>query len=267
MYSLRVKNLHKSYQKDDGGREKVLEDLNLSVKDGEFVTLLGPSGCGKSTLLHILAGLEAPKSGSIYCKDQLVSGPDQDRVLIMQEAALFPWLSVLKNVCFGLRERGFKKEKARELARKELARVGLSDVESSYPHQLSGGMQQRAALARGLVLKPEIMLMDEPFAALDEQTRLKLQRELIDLWQDGEMTIVFVTHSIRESLLLSQRVLVMDSNPGKIRAEYELDLPYPRRPGNKKIIDLEESILAELEPSLTEVDMEAETATAGGEVI
>ncbi len=267
MYSLRIENLHKSYQKDDSGEEKVLEDLNVSVKKGEFVTLLGPSGCGKSTFLHILAGLEDHEIGNIYCKDRPITGPDQDRVMIMQDAALFPWLTVLKNVCFGLRERGFAKDKARKLARQELSRVGLSEVESSYPHQLSGGMQQRVALARGLVLKPEIMLMDEPFAALDEQTRLKLQRELIDLWQERNMTIIFVTHSIREALILSQRVLVMESNPGRIRAEYELNLPYPRHPGNKKIIELEKNILAELEPSLTQGDMALEPAAAGGENI
>ncbi len=265
MYSLRIENLHKSYQKNKDNREKVLEDINLSVKKGEFITLLGPSGCGKSTLLHILAGLEKPQRGNIFCKDQPITGPDQDRVMIMQDAALFPWLTVLKNVCFGLRERGFANNKAIKLARQELSRVGLSEVESSYPHQLSGGMQQRVALARGLVLKPEIILMDEPFAALDEQTRLKLQRELIDLWQERNMTIIFVTHSIREALLLSRKVLVMASNPGKIKSKYELKLSYPRHPGNNKIIELEEKILTELEPSLTPKETTVKSRTAGGE--
>lgn len=267
MYALRAEGIHKSYGRREEEKTEVLEDIDLEIEQGEFVTLLGPSGCGKSTFLQIMAGLEAPGEGNIYCQDQPITGPGQKRVLIMQDAALFPWLTVLRNVCFGLRERGEKREEARDRARRELKRVGLDHVEDSYPHQLSGGMQQRVALARGLVLKPEIMLMDEPFAALDEQTRLRLQRQLIDLWQEREMTVVFVTHSIRESLLLSERVLVMSGDPGEIAAEYEIDLPYPRRPGNRKMIELEEEILSRLEPSLTDKEEERfQARAAGGEL-
>ncbi len=263
MYSLKTKNLFKSYgEKDD--LEIVLENIDLEVDSGEFVTLLGPSGCGKSTLLHIMAGLEDPDAGELFCRGNPIDGPAADRVLIMQEAGLFPWLNVLQNVCFGLKERGISRQKAEKMAREELERVDLAEAAENYPHELSGGMQQRAALARGLVLKPEIILMDEPFAALDEQTRLRLQRELIDMWQKRDMTILFVTHSIREALLLSERVLVMASNPGKIKKEYELNFSYPRRPGREEIVSLEKEILNELAPSLTAGEQFSPQPAGGG---
>ena len=241
MFAISSKELEKSY-----GGELVLNKINLEVDTGQFVTLLGPSGCGKSTLLHIIAGLEDQDSGQLDCQGQPITGPAQNRVMMMQEAALFPWLNVEKNVAFGLKERNIDKEKRLELAHQELKKVGLADVKKAYPHQLSGGMQQRVALARSMVLKPDILLMDEPFSALDEQTRFKLQQELVNLWQDTDMTIIFVTHSIREALLISERVLVMASNPGQIKAEYELDLPYPRKPNQQKIVNLEAEILEDL---------------------
>ena len=241
MFAISSKELEKSY-----GGELVLNKINLEVDTGQFVTLLGPSGCGKSTLLHIFAGLEKQDSGQLDCQGQPITGPAQNRVMMMQEAALFPWLNVEKNVAFGLKERNIDKEKRLELAHQELKKVGLADVKKAYPHQLSGGMQQRVALARSMVLKPDILLMDEPFSALDEQTRFKLQQELVNLWQDTDMTIIFVTHSIREALLISERVLVMASNPGQIKAEYELDLPYPRKPNQQKIVNLEAEILEDL---------------------
>ena len=241
MFAISSKELEKSY-----GGELVLNKINLEVDTGQFVTLLGPSGCGKSTLLHIFAGLEKQDSGQLDCQGQPITGPAQNRVMMMQEAALFPWLNVEKNVAFGLKERNIDKDRRMELAHQELEKVGLVDVKKAYPHQLSGGMEQRVALARSMVLKPDILLMDEPFSALDEQTRFKLQQELVKLWQDTDMTIIFVTHSIREALLISERVLVMASNPGQIKAEYELDLPYPRKPNQQKIVNLEAEILEDL---------------------
>jgi len=241
LFAISSKELEKSY-----GGELVLNKINLEVDTGQFVTLLGPSGCGKSTLLHIFAGLEKQDSGQLDCQGQPITGPAQNRVMMMQEAALFPWLNVEKNVAFGLKERNIDKDRRMELAHQELEKVGLVDVKKAYPHQLSGGMEQRVALARSMVLKPDILLMDEPFSALDEQTRFKLQQELVKLWQDTEMTIIFVTHSIREALLISERVVVMASNPGQIKAEYELDLPYPRKPNQQKIVNLEAEILEDL---------------------
>lgn len=241
MFAISSENIEKVYDS-----ELVLKNINLKVKEQEFLTILGPSGCGKSTLLHIFAGLNQPSSGRAYCQGDKITGPAHNRVMMMQQAALFPWLNIEKNVAFGLKTRNIKKKERLNLARSELERVGLGDVFQAYPHQLSGGMQQRAALARSLVLKPDILLMDEPFSALDEQTRFKLQQDLVELWQEIGMTVIFVTHSIREALLTSQRIIVMSSNPGQFKTEYKLNNPYPRRVGQPEIVKLEEKILADL---------------------
>ncbi len=247
MSAISTENLSKIYQKNP--EKPVLDRINISIEEQEFLTLLGPSGCGKSTLLHILAGLMEPTSGAAYCQGERIQGPAQDRVLMLQEAALFPWLTVKSNVTFGLKERGIARTEREKLAQAELKKVRLADSANSYPHQLSGGMQQRVALARALVLRPDIILMDEPFASLDEQTRFQLQQELVELWQDLKMTVVFVTHSIREALLISERILVMAGNPGRIKSEYRINAPYPRKPGQADIVRREEQILADLSPS------------------
>ncbi len=246
MSAISTENLSKVYQENP--EKPVLDGINLSIAEQEFLTLLGPSGCGKSTLLHILAGLLEPSSGTARCQGEKIQGPAQSRVLMLQEAALFPWLTVKSNVTFGLKERGVPRAEREKLALAELKKVGLADTADSYPHQLSGGMQQRVALARALVLRPDIILMDEPFASLDEQTRYQLQQELVELWQDLKMTVVFVTHSIREALLISERILVMTSNPGRIKSEYRIKASYPRKPGQADIVRREEQILADLSP-------------------
>lgn len=209
------------------GEVLALDGIDLEVRDGEFVSLLGPSGCGKSTLLFSIAGLEALTGGHISCYGRAVEGPGRDRTVMFQEYALFPWRTVLGNVTIALEGRAECKDPVGE-ARKALAVVGLSDFENAYPHQLSGGMKQRTALARCLAIRPRVLLMDEPFAAVDAQTRESLQDELLRVWAETKMTIVFVTHGLEEAIYLAQRVVVMTQRPGRIRSIIEVAQPYPR---------------------------------------
>jgi NitT/TauT family transport system ATP-binding protein len=198
-------------------RFTALEDITLDVKSGEFLTLVGPSGCGKSTLLDLLAGLAAPTSGRILLDGRPISGPARDRGMVFQQYALFPWRTAVQNVEFGLDIAGLKAKERREKARHYLDLVGLSAFAERYPHELSGGMKQRVAIARSLAYDPEILLMDEPFAALDAQTRETLQGELLRIWRRTGKTIVFITHGIDEAVVLGQRVAVMTSRPGRIK--------------------------------------------------
>ncbi|HEY3424332.1 MAG TPA: ABC transporter ATP-binding protein, partial [Negativicutes bacterium] len=204
------------------------DDFNLQVREGEFLSILGPSGCGKSTFLNILAGLDKHDSGQILVDNQPVNDRSFDRGMVFQGYALFPWRTVLENVEIGLQIRGLNKKERKEIARYYLTMVGLSAFANRYPHQLSGGMKQRVAIARVLAYQPGIMLMDEPFAALDAQTRETLQLELIRIWEADKKTIVFITHSIDEAILLSDRVAVMTARPGKIKEIIDVALPRPR---------------------------------------
>jgi len=204
-----------------------LSDINLDVRTGEFITLVGPSGCGKSTLLDLLCGLATPSSGQILVNGRPVEGPGLDRGIVFQQYALFPWRTALGNIEFGLEAKGVPRTERRARARSFLAMVGLGDFEHHYPHELSGGMKQRVAIARSLSYDPEILLMDEPFAALDEETRESLQRELLGIWQRTGKTIVFITHSIDEAVFLGQRVAVMAARPGRIKAI--VDIPIEAR--------------------------------------
>jgi ABC-type nitrate/sulfonate/bicarbonate transport system ATPase subunit len=204
-----------------------LEAVDLSLADGEFVTLIGPSGCGKSTLLFMVAGFEPPSEGTLTLDGRPITGPGPDRGVVFQEYALFPWLTVLENVGYGLREQGHGAGRS-ALARRYVELVGLQGFEGRHPHELSGGMRQRVALARVLAINPRILLMDEPFAALDEQTRFSLQAELLDVWEAERKTVLFVTHSIEEAVFLSDRVIVMTARPGRIRSAIAVDLARPR---------------------------------------
>jgi NitT/TauT family transport system ATP-binding protein len=208
MNLLNIKDLNKNFKQENENKLEVLKGINLKIKEKEFISFIGPSGCGKSTLLNILAGLIPASSGQVMLKNKLIQNPGNDRVMVFQEAALFPWLTVIENVLFGLKIKKIDKKKAYQKALDQLEAVQLKNFKDSYPHQLSGGMKQRVAIARALVIDPEILLMDEPFGALDEQTRLMLHRQLIKLWQDTEKTIVFVTHNIREAVKLSDRIIV-----------------------------------------------------------
>ncbi|MDR3364607.1 MAG: ABC transporter ATP-binding protein [Clostridiales Family XIII bacterium] len=205
-----------------------LHDVSISVNEGEFVSVVGPSGCGKSTLLYILAGLYRNTSGKAYIHGHEIAGPSLDRGIIMQAYALFPWRTVQKNVEFGLEVKGLKKKEREEVALEFIDLVGLRDFADRYPYELSGGMKQRIAIARALAYDPDVLLMDEPFAAVDEQTRTLLHEELLRIWEKTHKTIIFVTHSIDEAIFLSDRVVVMTSSPGMVKDEIRVELERPR---------------------------------------
>jgi NitT/TauT family transport system ATP-binding protein len=207
---------------------EALTDISLEIYPGEFVVLLGPSGCGKTTLLYLIAGLEQPSSGTVSAHGEPVTGPAPERSLIFQEASLFPWLNVWQNVAFGLSVRGVPTEQRKETARKVLGRVGLSDAFGKRPDELSGGMRQRVAVGRALAMQPKVLLMDEPFASLDFQTRVKMQSFLLDVWDVSKASVLFVTHYIDEAIALADRVVVLTARPGRIKAIVSIDLPRPR---------------------------------------
>ncbi|HYG59690.1 MAG TPA: ABC transporter ATP-binding protein [Symbiobacteriaceae bacterium] len=230
-----------------------LQDVSLDIADGEFVTFLGPSGCGKSTLLNLIAGLGKADAGTLLVDGQPVTGASQDRLMIFQEPALFPWLTVLENVEFGLNLQKRSKAEVRERALHCLQTVHLGNASNSFPHELSGGMRQRAAIARALAMDPKMLLMDEPFAALDEQTRLVLQNEVVSLWQGTGKTVLFVTHNIREAIFLADRILVFGTRPGRIKAEFRVNSPRPRQVGNPYLAELEAEIMAVLRDEIEKV--------------
>jgi ABC-type nitrate/sulfonate/bicarbonate transport system ATPase subunit len=207
---------------------RALEPMSLTVADNDFIAILGPSGCGKSTLLRIVAGLDKASTGRVLLDGAEVEGPGADRGMVFQSYTLFPWLSVADNIAFGLREKGVPDHARRRIASEWCGRVGLTGFEQHYPKQLSGGMQQRTAIARVLANDPKIMLLDEPFGALDNQTRALMQEMLLDIWQRETKTVLFVTHDIEESIFLASRVVVMSARPGRIKADVAIDLPYPR---------------------------------------
>lgn len=231
-------------------RFEAVKDISFDVRDREFLALVGPSGCGKSTLINLIAGLEKPDAGRIFFEGQPVQGAGPDRLVIFQDHGLFPWLTVQKNVEFGLRVLGLDKRARRERAMRYLQMVHLNKFRRSYPFQLSGGMRQRAALARALAVEPQVLLMDEPFAALDPRTRDILQLDLQELWLQTHKTIVFVTHSVEEALRLSDRIVVMGSQPGRVRAIISVPLPHPRDFLSPAVADLRAMILREFEQEL-----------------
>ena len=220
---IRVENVAKQF-----GEFTALQGAELRVEEGEFICLIGPSGCGKSTLLRILAGFEQPTSGYVFVGGREVAGPGPERGMVFQDYGLFPWLNVRENIGFGPAARGVAKAKIAETVDHFVNMVGLSKFADRYPHQLSGGMKQRVAIARVLANDARVVLMDEPFGALDAMTRENLQLELLDLWAKTKLTVIFVTHAIEEAILLSDRVVAMAAGPGRIVAETAIDLPRPR---------------------------------------
>jgi NitT/TauT family transport system ATP-binding protein len=214
---LTIEAIEKSFINDRKENVKVLDNINLNVKKGSFVSIVGPSGCGKSTLLYLVAGLDKADKGEIRVDGNLVTKPGPERVVVFQEAGLFPWLTVLENVTYGLTLKKMPKEEAKAKALDVLKMVHLSRYVNSYPHELSGGMKQRVSIARALVMEPDILLMDEPFSALDEQTRMVLHKELLEIWRKTKVTIFFITHNIREAVLLSEEVVVFATRPGRIK--------------------------------------------------
>jgi len=226
-----------------------LENFNMAVASQEFVCLIGPSGCGKSTVLNLLAGLDVPSEGEVLAGGALVQGPDPSRVLIFQEAALFPWLNVQANVEFGLRMKGLPRAEVERTSARLLTMVHLEQFTRSWVHELSGGMKQRVALARALALEPAVLLLDEPFGALDAITRDRLHGELQEVWLHTHQTVIFVTHNVREAVVLGDRVVVMSPRPGHIVAEHPVDLPRPRNMEDPRVIPLASRILADLQVS------------------
>jgi NitT/TauT family transport system ATP-binding protein len=250
---IKINNLEKTFST----RKTVtaLQNVNLEVKDGEFAVLLGPSGCGKSTMLYLIAGFEKPTKGTITLDDKIITKPDSDRGFVFQDFALYPWRTVLKNVTFGLEMKKTPKEKAEQEAKKYIDMVGLNGFEDAYPHTLSGGMKQRVGIARALVYHPEVLLMDEPFGALDAQTRKHMQMELEEIWEQTKKTVVFVTHSVIEAVYLADKVFVMTARPGTIKGVVNVDLPRPRNYTDEKFLKVREKILNVLE---TEVEKSLE---------
>jgi NitT/TauT family transport system ATP-binding protein len=231
---------------------EVLNGVNLKIKEGEFVTIVGPSGCGKSTLLNIIAGLDRPDSGSVIIRGAVASNDTAltKRIMIFQEGALFPWLNVQDNVEFGLNIAKMPKEKSGQVADNYIEMVGLSKFSESFVHQLSGGMKQRVAIARALAIEPEVLLMDEPFAALDVQTRNLLHEELVGIHKTTGKTILFVTHNINEAILLGDRVIILSSVLKNIKKEFRIDLPQPRDPESPELYEIKKQILREFEGDL-----------------
>jgi len=235
-----------SYRTRSGERLLALDHINLQVRSGEFLCVVGPSGCGKSTLLHLIAGLHAQTSGQILVDSKPVEGPGTDRILIFQELGLFPWLTVGENVEFGMKMKGVSKAERKEKTGYYLRLVHLSQFRNSYTHQLSGGMRQRVALARALATEPDVLLMDEPFAALDAQTRDLLHDELERIWAETGRTIIFVTHNVREAIRLGDRVVLLTFRPGRVKREFPIDLPRPRVLEDVHVAQAARAILDEL---------------------
>ncbi|MRH41056.1 ATP-binding cassette domain-containing protein [Aquibacillus halophilus] len=247
-----INQLNKQFLDKDKNPSIVLKDINLQIEKGEFVSILGPSGCGKSTLLSIVAGLTEATNGEILVDGKAINKPGKDRGMVFQEAALFPWINVLENVIFPLKKEMSKKEATKQ-ARNYLKMVQLTNYLDHYPHELSGGMQQRVAIARALAMDPEILLMDEPFGALDEQTRTRLHGQLEDIWIQTKKTVLFVTHSISESIKLSDRIIVMGTRPGTVLTDIKVDLPRPRDEHKEEMLKIEEHIMSYLKKEIDKV--------------
>lgn len=241
-----VKKVSKTYIRKEENFT-VLNNVDLHIDDGEFICFLGPSGCGKTTLLRIIAGLEKADEGEVYDREELITGPSKERGFIFQQYSLFPWLNVLDNVLFGLKSNE-KSNKAENLATAEeyIKRVGLSEFKYNYPHELSGGMKQRVAIIRSLVNHPPILLMDEPFSAVDMLTRHSLQDQLTDIWKKSNSTILFVTHDIDEAIYLADKIVIMDKNPGRILDIIEVPFERPRQRESEEILKFQDKIESKL---------------------
>lgn len=245
---LTISHINKSFR-TRRGKLPVLRDINLHIAPGEFVCLVGPSGCGKTTLLNMMACLETQDSGRLYQDGRLITRPGRERAMVFQDFALFPWLNVLDNVLFGLRRAPFSSAEKRRVALESLERVGLQDYAAAHIHELSGGMKQRVALARALAPRPDILLMDEPFSALDAMTREALYEDVQRICAGHRMTVVFVTHNVREAVCLGDRVILFSPNPGRIRAEFPILLPRPRNINSPGLADVAATITRELKTS------------------
>ncbi len=242
-----IERLSKSFETARRTRHLALSDISLRVDEGEFVAILGPSGCGKSTLLYIVGGFVEPSEGTVAVNGRPITGPGPDRGPVFQEFALFPWKTVLGNIMYGPLERGMAKSAAEEKARALIALVHLKGYENFYPKELSGGMKQRVAIARTLAYEPSILLMDEPFGALDAHTRTGMQNELLEIWERDRKTVLFVTHSVEEAVFLSDRVVVLTRSPGRVKETVGIDLPRPRARADLLVDQRYQNLVVEIE--------------------
>ncbi len=247
---LTLNSIHKFFTDT---KKETLKDISLTVERGEFICIVGPSGCGKSTLLNLVAGLDTPTSGTITLDGNTVTGPGPDRVVMFQEAALYPWLNVIENVMFGLKAAGLSKDSQREIAETYLKMVQLWHYRDYPIHQISGGMRQRTALARALALDSKLLLMDEPFSALDKQTIHILRAELEDIWEKHKKTILYVTHSVEEAVYFADRIVVMAENPGRIKEIVPVSFPRPRNIEDAAFVSLRREILSKVQLSAREI--------------
>ena len=255
MTKLKIDNVVKEYV-GNKGKTVALNAVSLDIKENEFICVVGPSGCGKSTLLNIIAGLLEPTSGAVYLDGKKIEGTGVERGVVFQGYALFPWRTVLKNVMFGLEMKRMPKDQAEKIAKKYIKAVGLEGFEHAYPKELSGGMRQRVAIARAYAADPEVLLLDEPFGALDAQTRVQLQSELLNTWEHEKKTCFFITHDVDEAIILAQRVIIMSARPGRIKKIVDIDIPYPRTQATKtdpRFLELKTEIWNEVYQEFLEV--------------
>ena len=255
MTKLKIDNVVKEYV-GNKGKTVALNGVSLDIKENEFICVVGPSGCGKSTLLNIIAGLLEPTSGAVYLDGKKIEGTGVERGVAFQGYALFPWRTVLKNVMFGLEMKRMPKDQAEKIAKKYIKAVGLEGFEHAYPKELSGGMRQRVAIARAYAADPEVLLLDEPFGALDAQTRVQLQSELLNTWEHEKKTCFFITHDVDEAIILAQRVIIMSARPGRIKKIVDIDIPYPRTQATKtdpRFLELKTEIWNEVYQEFLEV--------------
>jgi len=245
MALLEIKGVYKQFFAD-GKEMETLHDINLSIRENEFVCFIGPSGCGKTTLLRIVAGLEVPTSGTVTLDGIPIKGPSPERGMVFQEYSLFPWRTVLDNIVFGLELKKVPLDEQKRLGRQYLKMVGLESFEIRYPHELSGGMKQRVAIARALVNNPRAILMDEPFGALDAQTRNIMQSELLRIWEEEKKTVIFVTHSVDEAIYLADTIVIMSARPGRIKDVIEIPIPRPRSRTSSEVNQIRDRILCDL---------------------
>jgi NitT/TauT family transport system ATP-binding protein len=243
MSGVSIQNLNRIFEKEGGAPTVALEEITLDIADEEFVCLVGPSGCGKTTLLRIIAGLDTSTGGSVTIDGERITGPDPRRGMVFQEYSLFPWRNVMDNIAFGLEMQGMDRESRMRIATTYLELVGLEQFRDAYPFELSGGMRQRVAIARALANNPDVLLMDEPFGALDAQTRNIMQQELLEIWEKTKKTVVFVTHSVDEAVFLADRIIVLSPRPGRICENIAVDLPRPRERTSADFAELRRHVL------------------------
>ncbi|MFB5675839.1 ABC transporter ATP-binding protein [Paenibacillus terreus] len=256
MPTIELRHITKEYENIDEEQTYALQDINLTVRDGEFVCVLGPSGCGKSTLLEITAGLLSQTSGEVLLDEVPQSGTSREIGVVFQDSALFPWRSIRRNIEFGLEIAGVSRDDRRDRVQKTIELVGLAGFEDKYPHQLSGGMRQRAGLARTLVADPRVILMDEPFSAVDHLTRLTLQDEMIRIWQKEKKTIFFITHDVSEAVYLATRIVLLSPRPGRIQQIFEVPFERPRNRNDMELLKIVEKIYMEINNPVISKDTE-----------